>query len=876
MKDVLRRLLGILEVPNQGPEDARRRRLLNIMLVAVAVGSLLTQLALLITTPLGMAGNQGEIVALEISIALALLGAGLIYALNRFVSGEMASAIFVVLIIAIAATSDEPRQVVDGRSLLPFTIPILAASVLLRPWASLVAAGLSSIAIIVVGLHVPGHFPNIPAILSFFLLALVAWLSAQSLQNALDKQRASSSQLQDSKEQYRGLVEDTPILICRFLPDGEITFANKVFCDYFAKVAEELVGLSFFSLVPEADREAVVTTISMLTADSPTQSQEHQLIASGGDVRWMRWIFRVLPDAQGQVVAYQAIGEDITARKKNEHDVITRNRELALLNRVIAASASSRDVERIMETACRELATAFEVPVAMAAILDESETAVEIVAEYMPHGQGSRLGEVIPIASASALEQLVARKSPLMVHASPTDTNQDHIPHQPCDPGSGSMLLLPLIIQDEFVGVLELKTTEPHNFSSAEEGLAWSVADQVSGALALARLDEERRQLQEQYHQAQKMEAVGQLTAGVAHDFNNLLTAMGGYAELLQLRAAPDQTVYQMAGKILDSSQRAANLVRQLMTFSHKQIIESQVLDLNQVVMGIDSMLRRTIGEHIQLRMIEAPKLWQVKMDPTQAEQIIVNLAVNARDAMPAGGCLTIETANVILDESCAAEHLDAQMGEYVRLTVRDTGTGISPEVHDRIFEPFFTTKELGRGTGLGLANVFGIVKESGGHIQVESEEGVGTTFVIYLPRIEKTDTVPPPDLPEGRPVGGAETILLVEDEKSVRDLVRQVLHNHGYALLEAQNGTAALQLAAEYPEPIHLLLTDMVMPGMSGTALAREITERTPSIKVIVMSGYSEDIISRHDAPMPGVVLLQKPFTAQDLVRKLRATLDT
>jgi CheY-like chemotaxis protein len=372
------------------------------------------------------------------------------------------------------------------------------------------------------------------------------------------------------------------------------------------------------------------------------------------------------------------------------------------------------------------------------------------------------------------------------------------------------------------------------------------------------------------------MEALGRLTAGVAHDFNNLLTTINGFAGLIQAELRPDDPLGEMVDTILRSSHRAASLVRQLLAFSRKQIIQPQVVNLNTVVAEMDKMLQRVIGEDINLKTVLTPELWPVKVDPTQIEQVLVNLVVNARDAMPTGGQLILETANVVIDENYVAGHLGTQPGRYVQLAISDTGCGMSHEVKTRIFEPFFTTKELGRGTGLGLATVFGIVKQSGGDIWVYSEEGVGTTFKIYLPCVEERISVPPA-LPETglEMPGGRETVLLVEDDTGVRELLRQVLSKLGYKLLEAGSGQEALQLIAHYPDPIHLLLTDVVMPGISGKTLADELADTWPNLKTLFMSGYTDEAIVQHGVLNSGVAFLQKPFSPMTLAVKMRSVLD-
>jgi CheY-like chemotaxis protein len=381
--------------------------------------------------------------------------------------------------------------------------------------------------------------------------------------------------------------------------------------------------------------------------------------------------------------------------------------------------------------------------------------------------------------------------------------------------------------------------------------------------------------LEEQYRQAQKMEAIGCLTGGIAHDFNNLLTAIDGFTELAQFQIPPEDPVQELIIKARQSSRRAIELVRQLLAFSRKQIIEPKVLDLNEVVSEMDRMLRRIISEDIVLETILAPGLWSTKIDPTQIEQVIINLAVNARDAMPTGGKLIIETKNVVLDDDFAAHHLDVQSGEHVLLAVRDTGTGMSEEIKARIFEPFFTTKEKGKGTGLGLATAYGIVKQSKGDIQCYSKAGAGTTFKIYLPRVhEAAQSLNCPEAKRQMPSGG-ETILLVEDNDEVRELTRHVLQTQGYTLVEARNGHEALQLIGSSSDPIHLLLTDVIMPEMNGVDLAKQLSDTHVDTKILFMSGYTDETIEPHGVLEPDVAFLQKPFSPMILARKVRAVLD-
>jgi signal transduction histidine kinase/integral membrane sensor domain MASE1 len=383
--------------------------------------------------------------------------------------------------------------------------------------------------------------------------------------------------------------------------------------------------------------------------------------------------------------------------------------------------------------------------------------------------------------------------------------------------------------------------------------------------------EEALRRSEEQLRQAQKMEAVGRLAGGVAHDFNNLLTVITGRSQLLLSRLPSGDRLRRDIALVQQAAERAAGLTRQLLAFSRKQVLEPKVLDLNAVVTNIGNMLRRLIGEDIHVVTDLAPRLGRVQADPGQLEQVIVNLAVNARDAMPDGGRLTIETASVELDGDFARRHPGASAGPHVMLAVADTGIGMDAVTLSQIFEPFFTTKERGRGTGLGLSTVYGIVQQHHGFIVVESKPGQGTTFKIYLPSVEgAVEVVETRGALTGSP-RGSETVLLVEDEDEVRALAREVLEVNGYAVLEAANGGGALQISQRHPGPIHALLTDVVMPQISGKELAQRLSLLRPDLKVLYMSGYTGDGVLE-----PGRAFLQKPFTPEALASKLRDLLDT
>jgi PAS domain S-box-containing protein len=396
------------------------------------------------------------------------------------------------------------------------------------------------------------------------------------------------------------------------------------------------------------------------------------------------------------------------------------------------------------------------------------------------------------------------------------------------------------------------------------------------GVQGIARDVTDRKHLEEQLRQSQKMEAIGQLAGGVAHDFNNLLTAINGYSGLALQRIDEDHPLRSYLEEIKKAGDRAANLTRQLLAFGRKQILQPLPINLNDIVTDMNKMLRRLIGEDIVLTAKLDPALTRVKADPGQIEQVLVNLVVNARDAMPQGGNLTIETATVELDREYANTRVGVLPGHYVMLAVSDTGIGMDEATEARIFDPFFTTKEKGKGTGLGLSTVYGIVKQSGGNILVYSEPGHGTTFKVYLPQIIAEPQKTVAAVVEIALPSGSETILLVEDEDVVRGLASKILEQAGYKVLAASRGTEAIRLCRERTEPIHLLLTDVVMPETSGKEVADQVTELLPSLRVLFMSGYTDEAIVHHGVLDSNVEFIQKPFTPAGLVMKVREVLDS
>ena len=679
-------------------------------------------------------------------------------------------------------------------------------------------------------------------------------------------------------------------------------------------------------------------------------------------------------------------------RKRAEFQIQRHNRELALLNQVILASAAGLAPEAILEIACRELAITFEVPRGTAILLNDEKTIGVVVAQYVERGVSPRVGQNIPVDN-SFLKSLLSQKTPLFMENAQNDPRLEPFHQLLQERGVVALLLLPIFVDHNPVGAIILSVLKPHTFSSQEINLAWSVANQIAGAMARARLirtqqrlstaiaqsaenviitdtnaailyvnpaferttgynlaevtgrrmnilksgrhdeffyrdlwqtitsgqvwrgrfinkrkddslyseestispvlnedgqivnfvrvsrDVSRElQLEEQLRQAQKMDAIGQLAGGVAHDFNNMLTAIMGYTGLAMEMLPPSHQVYSDIQGIQKIAERAAALTRQLLAFARQQISQPRMVNLNDLITNMDKLLGRLIGADIELVTLPAPTLGTVKIDPTQFEQVLVNLVLNARDAMPKGGKLTIETANITINHVNIFLYPGINPGKYVVLAVSDTGIGMSEEVMTHIFEPFFTTKNVGEGTGLGLATCFGIVKQSGGHIHVDSEPGQGTTFKIFIPWVE---AAPAPALVRDRfsrlPTG-TETILLVEDEVAVRELTARVLRQQGYTVFEATSGDEALHMIQRRPVPtIHLLLTDLVMPRMGGKALVDQLLPLYPALKVLLISGYGygDHMVIHNDMLKLKAAFLQKPFTPEQLAHKVRYVLN-
>lgn len=558
---------------------------------------------------------------------------------------------------------------------------------------------------------------------------------------------------------------------------------------------------------------------------------------------------------------WRSLGREIKQRKQKEAELSQRNQELSTLYAIALASTRDPSVASIVHNTLAELMRTLDLPLGCIYLKRDAKFVLQSYRGYS-EDQVESLRELDPSVHPWLLDVKVVRE--------PIDRTSGEIGPWDKVHGIQSWASVPMKTRTEVIGAIRLASPDINRFTTTELSLITGVANQVTTVL-------EAKGLEQRLLQAQKMESIGRLAGGVAHDFNNLLTAMTGYTTLSLEMVPSDDPVREFLQELQKSVDRATNLNKQLLTFARRQATEPKVIDLNELILDVGKMLRRLISEDIELIIRPAAEPCTVKVDPDQLTQVLVNMAVNARDAMPQGGRLTIETARVhaSLNEPELHARPEATPGAHILLSISDTGTGMTDEVKEHLFEPFFTTKEKGKGTGLGLATCYGIIKQNNGHIQVQSEVGQGTTFKVYFP--QTTEAPASLHTKQTQPMrGGVETILLVEDEPSVRELTSHVLRQLGYTVLEADSGEQALSLVQQHTQtPIHLLLSDVVMPRMSGCELMQKLHAVRSDIKVLLMSGYADEAIARHGALEPGVAFLQKPFSPETLASKVREILD-
>ncbi|HEX8174161.1 MAG TPA: PAS domain S-box protein [Pyrinomonadaceae bacterium] len=704
----------------------------------------------------------------------------------------------------------------------------------------------------------------------------------------ITERKLTEEKLQESERRFRHLAENINEVFWIATPDRyEVLYVSPAYEEIWGRTCESLYerGDSFIDVIYHEDRDRMRRVFERLR-QGENKDEQYRIVRPDGSIRWIRDRAYAVKDEEGTVIQVVGIAEDITERRMAQeriHEADQRaikeyKRLLDRLSHLASAFGTARDLQTIFR-ALSDFSLSLTPSFALVVCLYDEQRSVRngvyvfsdgkefdtsgvepIQVREGPVSRAIKTGDVVTCNDYHA--ELGARR-----HVFVGFDNDDKLPL--------SALIAPMTIMGRTIGTIEVQSYTYAAYTQEHATAMRMAANLAANAIENVRLIEQERAKEEQLRQSQKMEAVGRLAGGVAHDFNNLLTAITGYSDLSLRRLEGNNPLRRNIEEIRKAADRAANLTRQLLAFSRKQVLQPKVLNLNDVVSDMDKMLRRLIGEDVDLLCIPAPALGCIKADPGQIEQVIMNLVVNSRDAMPRGGKLTIEAQNIFLDEVYAGGHVPVLPGAYVMLMISDTGCGMDQETQARIFEPFFTTKEQGKGTGLGLSTVYGIVKQSGGYVWVYSEVGCGTTFKIYLPRVDgeaqaeiTRDLLAP--LPQG-----TETVLLVEDEEIVRRMARQVLEMNGYCVLEAGGAREAIEICEQYKGPIHLLLTDVVMPQMGGKELAGQINALRRQIKVLFMSGYTNDAIVHHGVLDRNVAFLQKPFMPSALAHRVREVLN-
>ncbi|HBB88277.1 MAG TPA: hypothetical protein DC047_11735 [Blastocatellia bacterium] len=705
---------------------------------------------------------------------------------------------------------------------------------------------------------------------------------------AEQEQNRLQSERDNLLEQLQLQMEFMPIALLLTDENFCTTYWNPAAERIFGFTKEEVLGTNSQRLIVPPESQEFVEDIFKRTAtgESLSSSLADNVTRDGRRIT-CEWYTTPLKKADGTFVGMMSMAQDVTEQKQAANALQEANqRALTDYERLVERFAvlgqtlgNARDLTVIFR-ALRDFAV---LSVPCDGMLISLYDAEKKTREFSYCWTDNREFDVSDLAHVPVAEGLTGRaiKSGSVVIQNNFDGELKgrgtSVVIGECSAGKTplSALSAPMTVMGRTVGCVEIQSYQPAAFEQGHASAMRMAANLAATAVENVTLIERDHAKEAQLRQSQKMDAIGQLAGGVAHDFNNLLTVINGYSDLALRRLADGDKLAKPLREISKAGARAAGLTRQLLAFSRRQMLQAKVLDLNAVVTEMDTMLQRLIGEDVDLVTILKPALGQIKADPGQLEQVMLNLVVNARDAMPQGGKITIETGHAYLDEAYAREHAGVRCGHHIVLTISDTGSGMDAETQKRIFDPFFTTKEVGKGTGLGLATVYGIVKQSEGSIWVYSELGTGTTFKVYLPRVD--EVVEGEELAGNRRSvpGGSETILLVEDEDLVRDLAVEILEEFGYVVITAANGEEGLRICKEFAGGIDLLISDVVMPRMSGRELAQHISVLRPETKVLFMSGYTDDAIVRHGILEEDMAFIQKPFLPDALARKAREVLD-
>ncbi|CAN5622565.1 hypothetical protein BH10ACI3_BH10ACI3_09710 [soil metagenome] len=639
----------------------------------------------------------------------------------------------------------------------------------------------------------------------------------------ITERKRAEEDIQRRQTELLVLFDVMPAMIWFKDTENNILRVNKRVAEEAGLAVEEIEGKPSHEIYPDEAAKFYADDLKVINSGEPHLGYEEMLPGPDGEKRWVQTDKVPYFDNDGKPIGIVVMAQDITERKKIQE-------------------ALGESEERYR---------------------DLVENAIDIIYTHDLDGNYTSANKAVEVVLGFTIDEVLTKNLSTTVTPEYLDIAKD-------------MIAELLNRKESVISELEVFAKDGHRVAIEVKARLIKENGRPVGVQGIGRDISGRKQLEDQFRQAQKMESIGILAGGVAHDFNNLLTAINGYSDLTLRKLESDDPVRHNVQEIRDAGERAAALTAQLLAFSRKQILSPRVHNINTVITEIDKMLRRIMRENIDLHLVLDPKLGNIRADPGQIEQVIVNLAVNARDAMPNGGTLTIETENILLDDEYSDVHLTSAAGQFIRIAVSDTGLGMDESVKQRIFEPFFTTKEVGKGTGLGLSTVFGIVKQSGGNIRVYSEVGHGTTFKIYLPRVDDAVQKPRWRDEDDENLSGTETILLVEDEEAVRNLVREILTTNGYRVLEADSGEAALSICEGYFEPIHLLLSDVIMPGISGPVMKEQLIKLLPDIKVLFMSGYTDDSVAGKRILESGAAFIEKPFTPDALSRKIREVLES